>query len=415
MINFERFTLSNGMRLLVHEDETTPMAAVNILYNVGAKDEDESRTGFAHLFEHLMFGGSANAPNFDEPLQRAGGTNNAFTNNDITNYYDLLPAVNLETAFWLESDRLLQLDINERSLDVQRKVVCEEFKENYLNQPYGDIWHKLSALAYTTHPYKWPTIGKELSHVEDATLENVQSFFNRYYRPDNAIMVVSGGVKAAAIKDLAEKWFGDIPAGGYGKKELPKEPVQAEPRTLTVEADVPQSALYMAWHMGPRLSDNYYVMDLVSDLLSNGNSSRLYRLLVRDKQLFTELDAYVTGFLDEGLFIAAGRLKDGVSMETAEAALSEEIYAMAQQKVDFEELQKVKNKHEAYSSFSDTNLLNRTINLAFSELLGDANLVNTELDRYRNITVDEVLEESAKVLRPANCSTLYYHAKQEQA
>src|SRR5437763_8160977 len=273
-IQFDKTTLSNGLRLIVHTDTTTPMVAVNVLYDVGARDEDPNRTGFAHLFEHLMFGGSVNIPVYDEPLQMAGGENNAYTTNDITNYHIQLPAENLETAFWLESDRMLSLAFTDNSLEVQRKVVCEEFKEHYLNKPYGDVWLRLRDLAYTVHPYRWMTIGKELSHIETAQLQDVKNFFFKHYRPVNAILVVAGNLTVERVKTLAEKWFGPIERGEKYVRHLPVEPLQSTARKLDVHADVPLDALYKTWHMGARLDKGYYVADLITEVLGGGGSSR---------------------------------------------------------------------------------------------------------------------------------------------
>lgn len=415
MIHFERYTLPNGLRLLVHEDPTTPMATVNVLYNVGARDEDEQRTGFAHLFEHLMFEGSENAPDFDGPLQLAGGTSNAFTNNDVTNYYNTLPAVNLETAFWLESDRMWKLNIDEENLDVQRKVVCEEFKENYLNQPYGDVWHLMSSLSYKVHPYKWPTIGKDLSHVEGATLQDVQAFFRKHYHPGNAILVVAGGVEAANVLELTQKWFGEIPAGETAERALPKEPKQTEARFTKVESDVPLNAIYKTWHMGDRLSHNYYVMDLLTDVLSTGTSSRLYQNLVRGKRLFSDLDAYVTGSIDDGLVIIEGRLLPGVTMEQADEAIEAELNDIKENGITQVELEKAQVKNESYTVFSEVNMLNRAFGLAFHEMIGDADDLNKEIDRFMAVSLADVQQHTQEVFRPTNCNTIHYHAKQQTA
>lgn len=413
MIQFEKFTLKNGLKVIVHEDDTTPMATVNILYDVGARDEQEEKTGFAHLFEHLMFEGSRNVENFDEPLQRAGGESNAFTNNDITNYYDTLPAVNLETAFWLESDRMWYLKVDEENLEVQRKVVCEEFKENYLNQPYGDVWHKISDLSYKVHPYKWPTIGKELKHVEDATLADVQDFFGKYYRPNNAIMVVAGGVKTEAVKKLAEKWFADIPAGEVPERILPEEPAQTESRLMEVIADVPVNTIYKTWHMGPRMSHNYYVMDLLTDVLSTGHASRFYQNLVREQKLFSEIDAYITGSIDNGLVIVEGRMLPGVSFEQANAAILHELDVIKSFGITADELEKAQRKHESYTVFSEVNLLNRAMGLAFHELLGNADDFNKEMERFMQVTPADVQSHSHEVFRPQNSNTIYYKAQQK--
>lgn len=415
MISFEKFTLNNGLRVIVHEDESTPLAAVNVLYDVGARDEEEQRTGFAHLFEHLMFEGSRNVPDFDEPLQRAGGESNAFTNNDITNYYNVLPAVNLETAFWLESDRMWHLNINNENLEVQRKVVCEEFKENYLNQPYGDVWHKISSLAYQTHPYKWPTIGKELKHVEDATLEDVQQFFSKHYRPNNAILVVAGAVNTAQVQELAEKWFGEIPAGPAWKRNLPQEPAQTEARTMEVHADVPLSTIYKMYHMGDRMSHDYYVMDLLTDILSSGTSSRLYRNLVKDSQVFSDVEAYVTGTADAGLVVVEGHLLPDTTMEQADRVLQQELDKLKTNGISNEELTKAQHKHESYMAFSEVSLLNRAIGLAYHELMGDANNLNKEAERFNSVTQQDVKDHATKVFATSNCSTIFYHSKQQQA
>ncbi|HET9055768.1 MAG TPA: pitrilysin family protein, partial [Chitinophagaceae bacterium] len=351
MIQYDRFVLNNGLRVLVHEDASTPMAIVNIMYDVGARDENPEQTGFAHLFEHLMFGGSINIPIYDEQLQRAGGENNAYTTNDVTNYYIQLPADNIETAFWLESDRMLSLAFGEKSLDVQRKVVCEEFKEHYLNKPYGDVWHKLREMAYKMHPYRWMTIGKELSHVENAKLEDVKNFFYKHYRPINAIMVVAGNVKAAEVKALAEKWFSDIPSGEKYKRDLPVEPKQTGPRKIEVRATVPVDALYKCWHIYSRLDRRYYVADLITDILGGGGSSRLFQSLVKEKKLFSNIDCHHFGSVDAGILTIEGKLVKGVNMNDAEKAIEEELAKMKTEAVSNTELQKVKNKTESLMAF----------------------------------------------------------------
>lgn len=413
MIHFSSFTLPNNLRVIVHEDNSTPLACLNILYDVGARDEDESRTGFAHLFEHLMFGGSINVPSYDEPLQLVGGENNAFTTNDITNYYCTVPAENLETAFWLESDRMLSLAFTPKSLEVQRNVVIEEFKQRYLNQPYGDVWLLLRPLAYHTHPYKWATIGKEIKHIEDATMEDVRAFFAKHYNPSNAIMVVAGKVTESNVRELAEKWFGPIPAGTKPTRALPAEPRQTEARRMTVHRDVPADALYKVYHMCSRRDPEYHTADLISDILSRGNSSRLYKTLVRDRELFSELSAYVMGDLDKGLFVISGKTPPGVRMEDAEAALVEELEKIRTELVSEEELQKCKNKVESSVTFSETDVLTKATNLAISELLGSADLINEEISRYAAVTREQVKEQAAAILTESNCSTLYYLAKND--
>lgn len=408
MIQFEKFTLANGLRVIVHQDLSTPMAVMNILYDVGARDEDPEKTGFAHLFEHLMFGGSVNVPDYDEPLQMAGGENNAYTTNDLTNYYIQLPAENLETAFWLESDRMLSLAFGEKSLETQRKVVCEEFKEHYLTKPYGDVWHKMRELAYKTHPYRWMTIGKELSHIENAKLDDVKNFFFKHYRPVNAIMVVAGNVTTERVKELAEKWFGDIPSGEKYKRNLPQETPQNEERKLEIRANVPLDALYKTWHIYPRLDRRYYVTDLLTDILSGGGSSRLYQSLVKEKQLFSNIECYHFGSSDNGLLAIDGKLVKGVKMDDAEKAVEAELDKMKKELVAEAELQKVKNKTESLTAFEDMSVMSRAESLAYYELLGDASWMNFELEKYGTVTTEDILQESRNIFRKENSNTIYY-------
>ena len=408
MIQFEKFQLPNGLRVIVHEDTTTPMAVVNVLYDVGAMDENPEKTGFAHLFEHLMFGGSKNIPVYDEPLQVAGGENNAFTTNDLTNYYSQLPAENIETAFWLESDRMLSLAFSKKSLEVQRKVVCEEFKEHYINKPYGDVWHKMRDLAYKVHPYRWMTIGKELRHIEEATLEDVKEFFFKHYRPSNAILVVGGNITVSRVKELTEKWFGPIEAGVKYERNLPVEPPQTEARILTVTADVPIDALYKCWHIYPRNDNRYYTADLISDLLSGGGSSRLFQSLVKEKQLFSNIECYHMGSMEAGILTIEGKVVKGVDIAVADKAIWEELDKLMETGISVPELEKVKNKTESAMAFEDMSLTNRAASLAIYELMGDANLINTELSRYQEVTPENILEESRKIFTKENCSTLYY-------
>ncbi|MEQ1554844.1 MAG: pitrilysin family protein [Ferruginibacter sp.] len=408
MIKFEKFTLLNGLRVLVHEDKSTPMAVVNVLYDVGAKDEDPNKTGFAHLFEHLMFGGSKNIPVYDEPLQQAGGENNAYTTNDLTNYYCQLPAENIETAFWLESDRMLSLAFSKKSLEVQRKVVCEEFKEHYINKPYGDVWHKLRSLVYTTHPYKWMTIGASLKHVEDATLEDVKAFFKKHYNPSNAILAVAGNVEVEQVKLLCEKWFAPIPTGEKYNRNLPIEPKQTKPRKLEVKADVPIDALYKCWHIYARTDDRYYTADLISDILSGGGSSRLYQSLVKEQQLFSSIECYQMGSTDAGLMVIEGKLVKGIDIKKAEDAVNAEIKKLQTSGISIEELEKVKNKTESAMAFEDMSVMNRASSIAMYELLGDANLMNSELQKYHAVTAKNILDETRIIFDENNCSTMYY-------
>jgi predicted Zn-dependent peptidase len=410
MIHYNRFVLNNGLRVLVHEDATTPMAVVNILYDVGARDENPSQTGFAHLFEHLMFGGSIHIPDYDEPLQRAGGENNAYTTNDLTNYYCQLPAENIETAFWLESDRMLSLAFSKKSLDVQRKVVCEEFKEHYINKPYGDAWHKMRELAYTMHPYKWMTIGKELSHIEHAKLEDVKNFFFKYYRPINAILVVAGNIKTDAVKALAQKWFGPIDAGEKYIRNVPKEPKQTVPRQLTIKADVPLDAFYKTWHMPGRMDEGYHAADLITEILGGGGSSRLFQSLIKEKRLFSNIECYHFGSLDAGLLTIEGKLVKGVDMKAAEEAIEEELTKIKEAKVSEEELQKVKNKTESMIAFEDIAVMSRANSIAFYELLGNADLINEELSKYNEVTADEIQQYSKQIFNKNNSNVLYYYS-----
>ncbi len=411
MLSFDRFQLDNGLTVLVHHDATTPMVAVNILYKVGSRDEDPDKTGFAHLFEHLMFGGSVHIPQFDEPLQKAGGQNNAFTNNDFTNYYLTLPKTNIETAFWLESDRMLSLAFSPKSLDVQRQVVIEEFKQNYLNQPYGDVYLLLKPLVYKKHPYRWNTIGKEISHIEKATMEDVKAFYEKYYNPDNAILCVAGDVETKQIKALAEKWFGEIPAGGKIIRRYPQEPEQTEPRSLTVERDVPQDAFYMAWRMPRRTDPAYYSVDLLSDILSNGNSSRLFREMVKDRQLLSEVNAFISGDLDEGIFLVTGKLYPHVSFDEVEKSVMDALYRLTREPVPDNELQKVKNKAEAALVFSEISVLGKAMALSYYEMLGDAGLFNRETEKYLSVTPEDLQQTATKLFDPSKRNILYYKAK----
>lgn len=413
MVEFEKFELSNGLKVIVNEDTTTPLVAFNILYDVGSKDEEPDKTGFAHLFEHLMFGGSVNIPSYDEPLQRVGGENNAFTNTDITNYYITLPKDNIETAFWLESDRMLSLAFSQHSLDVQKNVVCEEFRQRYLNRPYGDTWLLLRPLAYKVHPYQWPTIGKELSHIENATLEYVKDFFFSHYAPNNAILSLSGNITVAEAKRLSEKWFSSIEKRDVKKRNLPQEPKQTQARFLEVERNVPFDSIYKAYHICNRRNSKYYAVDLLSDILSNGKSSRLYQRLVQEKQLFSEINAYITGEIEEGLFVFSGNLIEGITLEQADKAITDEISEIKKQLVSEYELEKVKNKVESTLLFSETNILNKAMHLAKCELISDAELFNIESDLYRSVTREEIQEAAKEIFTIENCSTLYYKAKQK--
>ena len=410
MIQINRYTLANGLRIVHNEDDSTQMVALNLLYDVGARDEDPSHTGFAHLFEHLMFGGSLHIPDYDTPVQNAGGENNAWTNNDITNYYITLPHQNVETGFWLESDRMLSLDFSPKSLEVQRQVVIEEFKQRNLNQPYGDASHLLRELAYESHPYRWPTIGKEIAHIAQATLEEVKDFFFRFYAPNNAILAVTGHISFEETIRLAEKWFGPIPARNIPPRQLPAEKPQTAVRRKTVERKVPVDAIYMAFHMSNRMHPDYYVYDMITDILSNGRSSRFIQSLVQEQKLFTSIDAYISGSLDEGLLHITGKPVEGVSLEQAEEAIWKELEKMKTVPVSEQELEKVKNRYESEQIFNNINYLNVATNLAFFELTGKAEDINEEVGKYRAVTAEQIQATSARCFVPENCSILYYKA-----
>ena len=410
MIPYQKFTLENGLQVFLHEDKTSPIAAFNLIYNVGSRDEDENRTGFAHLFEHLMFGGSKNIPAYDEPLQKVGGENNAFTSPDITNYYITLPVENIETAFWLESDRMMSLSFDPKVLEVQRKVVIEEFKQRYLSQPYGDVWLKYRPLAYKTHPYKWATIGKEISHIEEASMGDVKDFFFKHYRPNNACLIIAGNISLDEVKRLSDKWFGLIPAGEKRIKNLPQEAVQTSARFLETEAKVPLNAIYKGYHMPGRYNEDFHRADLISDVLGRGKSSRLYQSLVMEQGLFNNINAYITASLDPGLLMISGNLNDGISLEKGNEAIENIVSRLVEETMQETELEKVKNQAEASMQFSEVDLLTRAMNLAFAANYGDADLCNQDAGRIAAITSENFKEMAGKVLKPENCNTMYYRA-----
>lgn len=407
MINFESFELENGLKVYFHEDKNTPLVALNILYNVGSRDENPDKTGFAHLFEHLMFGGSAHIPNYDTVLQQVGGENNAFTSTDITNYYITLPAQNAETAFWLESDRMLSLSFDPKVLEIQRSVVIEEFKQRYLNQPYGDVWLKIRPLAYQVHPYNWATIGKEISHIENATMDDVKAFFQKYYIPNNAIMVVAGNIKLSMVKKLSEKWFAPIPKGNPYLRNLPSEPKQTEKRTLTTSAKVPQNAIYKAYHMPEKMHPMFNSIDLMSDILGRGQSSHLYQELVKSKKIFNSIGAYVLGSNDPGLLMIEGKINDNFSFDEAENAINESIETCFST-LNEQQLEKVKNQAETSIVLEEIDLLRRAMYIAFGANLGNANLINEEKNNIQKITKADILAAKNNILTETNSSVLYY-------
>lgn len=410
MIHFEKFTLANGLRVLFHNDPNTPMAVVNTLYDVGARDEDPNRTGFAHLFEHLMFGGSVNIPDFDGPLQRAGGESNAFTSNDITNYYDSLPAHNLETALWLESDRMLSLGFTSQSLEVQRSVVIEEFKQRYLNQPYGDVWLEFRPLAYKEHPYQWATIGKNIQHIEEATMEDVKAFFKRFYTPSNAILCIAGNLELDYVKSAVEKWFGEIPSVQVQKRSLVQEPVQQEYRIKTIERKVPSDAFYYGFKMPGRTEEGYYTADLLSDVLGRGQSSRLFVRLKKELDLVAEINAYVMGSHDTGLLMISGKASDGVDLDKIDAEIWKVIDEVKAAEISAIEHQKNVNKVRTTKVFSDQGILNKAMGLCLHELFGDANGINLESQHYDAIQPKDIWESAHTILRQSNCSRMFIKA-----
>lgn len=407
MIEFEKFTLNNGLRVLVHTDRSTPMVAVNVMYNVGSKNEQIDKTGFAHLFEHLMFGGSENIKDFDGPIQMAGGENNAFTNADVTNFYNVLPAKNIETAFWLESDRMNQLAFSEKNLEKEKRVVLEEFKETCLNQPYGQVWHHLTAMAYKQHPYRWPTIGLIPEHIENASLEDVKAFFYKFYRPNNAILVVSGDVSLAQIEGLAEKWFGTIQKGESFERNIPIEPAKNQIESKYLKESIPSDSIYLSWAMCSRLDPDYHATDLLSDALASGRSSRLYQRLKKDKPLFASIDAYISGSMDPGLFIIEGKPMPDVSIQKAKAAIFEELDIIKSEGIQERELEKLKNKVENGLVFSEVSILNKAINLAIYELLGDAHLINKQSRLYQNVDTEDIKRMANKIFTNAYNELVY--------
>ncbi len=409
MVKYERFTLDNGLRVILHKDDSTPFVAVNVLYDVGSKDENPERTGFAHLFEHLMFGGSLNVPNFDVPIQEAGGENNAFTNSDSTNFFDILPSQNLEIALWLESDRMKQLIFSQDKLDVQKKVVIEEFKETCLNEPYGDMWHHLSELCFEAHSYKWPTIGKDIKHIEQANLEDVKEFFYKFYRPNNAILTICGNVEIEESKLLINNWFSDIERGEQYRRNLPKEESQTNQRKKHVKGNVPSDAIYVAFKIPERTHPDYYAYDLLTDILSEGRSSRLYQKLQEELQLFSMIDAYITGTNDPGLLIVEGRLMTGVSFEEAEKAIWESLNNLIDLGISEMELWKVKNKTESNILLSELSVMNKAISLAYYESIGNIDLINDEIKMFGKVTSEDIIRVAKHTFNPAKSNILYYH------
>ena len=410
MIAFEKYVLDNGLRVILHQDVSSPMAVVNVAYDVGSRDEEVEKTGFAHLFEHLMFGGSANIPDFDTPIQMAGGENNAFTNCDMTNFYNILPAENIETALWLESDRMMKLDFSPKSLATQQKVVIEEFKETCLNQPYGDMWHHLSDMAYKEHSYRWPTIGLVPEHIQDAKLEDVEAFFYRYYRPNNAVLVVAGNIQISDIKSQINKYFSDIPAGIEFKRSLPVEAKQLQLRSKIIEAAVPLPSIIMAFGMCNRLNDDYYAIDLLSDILANGRSSRFF-VNIYKKSICSTIDAFISGTFDPGLFIVEARPMPGVSIDQTREVIWKELNEIKAKGVQSEELEKIRNKTESSLVYSEVSILHKAMNLAYYEILGDAEMINIQSQKYQNVTAEDIKRVANEILSQEQCNEIIYLPK----
>lgn len=408
MIQYEKYQLDNGLTVIQHCDTSSPMVVTSVAYDVGSRDEDPDHTGFAHLFEHLMFGGSAHAPNFDEPIQLAGGENNAFTNTDLTNFYDILPSANIETALWLEADRMESLLFSQRALDTQKSVVIEEFKETCLAEPYGDVWHHISDLVYQQHSYRWPTIGKHIGHIEHATLDQVQTFFAKHYAPSNAVLILSGNIDHDRTRDLVHKHFGDIAPGEKYIRDLIQEPAQKEYRQRTVKGNAPVPAIYLAFQMEGRSHADYYTYDLLSDALSNGRSSRLYQRLLKDRQLFSQIDAYISGTFDRGVLVIEGRPMPGVSIPEAKAAIWDELEQLRHLPIPDRELQKIQNKIESSLEYSEVSVMHKAMSLGYFEILQDANLINHEAAEYQKVTAADIQRIANKTFVQHNCSELLY-------
>ncbi len=415
MIKFTRKILDNGLKVVIHRDTSTPMAAINLLYDVGSRDENKTKTGSAHLLEHLMFGGSVNIPSYDKEVQKAGGENNAFTSNDITNYYIQLPAVNLETGFWLESDRMTGLIFTAKTFETQKNVVIEEYKQRYLNQPYGDIWLLLRPLAYKKHPYKWPVIGTDISHIESMTLPDIEEFYYEHYCPSNAILSVAGNINEDFCFELADKWFGNLGRRKRTRRNLPVEPGQTKAEIMEVNRNVPFHEIIIAYHMSGRDTKEYYSADLISDILAGGKSSRLYKELVKERRIFSNLDAYITGDRDPGLFVVKGRLHEKTGMDEGYKEILRMLDTMNKTLPGTSELDKVKNKLEATKQYTHTSILHKAIDLAYNELLGDAEKLNKEIEIYRDIKKEEIREAARSIFNPINSSTLFYYSNKNKS
>ena len=421
-LQFQRHILANGLRLIVHEDHSTPLASCNVVYNVGSRDENPDMTGMAHLFEHFMFTGSRNIADFDAQLQRVGAINNAYTTQDITHYYITLPAVNIEHALWLESDRMLELAFQQEKLDIQKHVVIEEFKENFLNRPYGDMWMLYNQFYFQKHPYQWLPIGKEISHIEKVTMDNMKAFFYTFYRPNNAVLTISGNVKFEEIVPLVEKWFGAIPAGPVSsvetrhgtslqdtrEKQFPQEDPPTQHRLFEVHRKVPADMLFKGWPTCGRLDSDFYAYDMLSDLFGSGQSSYLYKKFVMEEAVFTDISAYITGTLDPGIFIIGGRPAEGVSIEEADQKLNDFLYQLPENCISAHDLQKVKNRVESIILQNDIKIEDRSSSLAVAESFSCAEDFNDETNRYFAVTEEQINTLCHNIFRQEQEATMFY-------
>lgn len=403
--------MNNGLRVVVGRDHSSKLAAVNMLYCVGARNEDPEQTGFAHLFEHLMFKGTEQVPSFDSVVQGASGENNAFTNNDYTDFYITLPKVNIELALAVEADRMRGLRLTDEVLQMEKRVVIEEYKQRYLNQPYGDLMMLVRDMCYKAHPYRWATIGRSPQHIESATMEQVREFYDRFYRPSNCILSVSADIEEEEMFDLCEEYFGGIEVTPEPERvTLPVEPEQSAARRVEVERDVPATYVVIAFHVGGRRSAEFFVADLVSDLLAGGDSGRLYQHLVKQRGLFSSVNAYITGDVDPGLFLFTAQLLPEVTEAEAEAAIWEEIEALKSEQADSYELEKVKNKFEANTLFGEINVMNKAMNMGFYKMIGDLPLINREVDIYRSLGDEQIRDFAKKTFTRERSNTLIYRA-----
>ena len=408
MIHFNSHRLKNGLRLIHHYNATTSMVAVNLLFDVGSSDENPSKTGLAHLMEHLMFSGSKHVAKFDDMLQRAGGDSNAWTSCDVTNYYDVLPVHNLETALWLESERLVNLNLTEENIAIQKSVVTEEFKQRYLNQPYGDVLHLTHGLAYEVHPYRWPTIGLDVDTIKSFTSDDIINFHNRFYSVNNMVLCISGNVDFDTAVKLVEKWFGDIEPYDIAPRNLPEEPVQQQCRFITHKSEVPNNMLFLTYHMCSRTSADYPVSDIISDILGNGMSSRFYQQLILNTNMFADVDASVMGARDPGLFYIRARLEQGVDFDKARDAINEVLRQLIDGGATQHEIDKCVNKYISNKLFENVGYAEKAVSLCMHELLWGAQGINTENDRYREITPQAVNSVASQLFDSNNCSIIYY-------